>query len=94
MRLAGKVTWEELAARGILATDIKQLIHHPDGSTEIGFVDPARELAAMQEQAIVSDEILIKGKLALKNWTSLNAVQKDAILKNLLREYLLRLGAV
>lgn len=60
MRLATKVNWEDLAAKGIPAGDIKQLTHFPDGSTEVEFVDPIREAAEMNErQAMAKADTLI-----------------------------------
>lgn len=74
MRISTKVSWEDLAARGIPASDIKKITWPSDGSTEIEFVDPAKEateqseIAAMKQVATIIDGInnLADAKVFLK----------------------------
>ena len=52
------------------------------------------QLATDAEQTTVSSELLDKGKLALNNWGTLTQAQINNITKNLLRDFMLRQGAI
>ena len=56
------------------------------------YIVPDAELLAEQDAQEVKAQLLEKGRQALANWTSLTLVQKDAILKALLRYVLWREG--
>ncbi len=54
MIIRRKIDYSDLSKLGLVQTDITEIIQRPDGTTELKFVDPAKEATMLSETAAIA----------------------------------------